>query len=543
VEPFEYLRLFRRRWMLLVACVLIAAAAAWVTAPTGADDTPVQYEADATIVRDSQAATPQALATVDLFMRTGEVPRRVADRIGFEGNPIVLGRGLETEFDEVVGTLTVTAIGNSPEEAADLANAAAEETLAFLGEQAQATQQAATEQINAEVTQLQTEIDALQNDIRAAEDAEESTDLLEAQRDAKLGQYGAALVEQQQLADLPPPTAGYLVLEPSTAELASPVDEGFSAPRSRPVRASVGALLGLLLGGAAILIVERVDPRLNTREQVEEAFGLPVVAEIPDVPKRDHAIVSATDPSSAAAEAYRSLRASLLLMPTLELGPTGPRVRDGDVVGGGEPRVVLITSPEPGDGKTTTVANLAAGFAETGRSVLVMGCDFRRPQVHKYLGAAERPGLADLFTDSGSLDLIDILQPTKIEGVRIAANGSELASLGDVAAAGRQMLTRARSHADVVLVDTAPMLATNDATELIPAVDSVVVLCRAGKTTREAARRTCELLARLRAPIVGVALVGGRSTEAAYSRYYTSDRTPSRPAHARRLRRRRAPAA
>jgi Mrp family chromosome partitioning ATPase len=544
VEPVDYLRLFRRRWQLLAACVLVAAAAAWFTAPSGEDDSLVEYEASATIVRDAQASSPQALATVELFMKTGEVPRRVAERVGFAGNPLVLARSIGIEGDEQVGTLTVTARDDSPAAAAELANAFTEETLSFMGEQAQATQVDATERINAEVSDLQTDIDDLASQIQAAEDQGEPTELLEAQRDAKLSQYGAALTEQQQLADRLAPTAGYLVLEPAAAELASPAEGGFNAPRSRPVRGAIGAMLGLLLGAAAILVVERVDPRLNTREQIEEAFGLPVVAEIPDVAGlAANSIVSATAPSSAGAEAYRSLRASLLLMPTLSLGSHGAHLRDGDAHARTEPRVVLITSPEPGDGKTTTVANLAAGFAETGRSVLVLGCDFRRPQIHVYLGAAERPGLADVFVGNGRLDLIDILQPTVLEGVRIAPNGSELASLGDVAAVGRQVVTRARSHADVVLVDTAPMLATNDATELIPAVDSVVVLCRAGKTTREAARRTCELLARLNAPVVGVAVVGGRSNEAAYSRYYTSDRTPARAERAGRRRRRRTAAA
>ncbi|MBA2282236.1 MAG: hypothetical protein H0W25_13555, partial [Acidimicrobiia bacterium] len=77
-------------------------------------------------------------------------------------------------------------------------------------------------------------------------------------------------------------------------------------------------------------------------------------------------------------------------------------------------------------------------------------------------------------------------------------------------------------------IDTAPLLATNDATELIPAADSVVVVCRAGKTTLEAAHRTCDLLARLGAPVVGVALIGSRTNEAAYSRYYTTADTPRR---------------
>lgn len=521
MEPFEYLRLLQRRWRLLAACVLVAATAAWVTAPGQQSADSVRYQADSTIVRDSTAEAPQALATVQLFMRTGEVPRRVADRVGFDGNPLLLARSLAFETDDAIGTLSVRATGDSPEEAADLANAFVDETLAFLGEEAQARQQEAIDATTAEVARLQAEIDGLEAQIDQAEAAGASTALLEAQRDARLTSYGSVLAEQGALADQAAPSAGYEVLEPALAELAGPVDGGISAPRSRPVRAAIGVVVGLLLGAGAILLVERVDPRLYTREQVEEAFGLPVVAEIPDAqPEGEHRIATITEPASALTESYRSLRASLLLMPTVVLTGTGGRSREEER--DGEPAVVLVTSPEPGDGKTTTVANLAAGFAEAGRNVLVLGCDFRRPMIQQYFGASNDRGLADVFTGS-TTELLEVVQPTNVPGVRIASSGRQLTNMGDVASVGRQVVTRARSHADIVLVDTAPLLATNDATELIPAADSIVIVCRAGKTTAEAARRTVDLLARLGAPVVGVALIGGRTNDAAYSHYYTTD--------------------
>jgi capsular exopolysaccharide synthesis family protein len=525
VEPFEYLRLLRRRWRLLAACVVIAATAAWITAPGDDPDALVRYEADATIVRDPTAEAPVAIATVQLFMRTGEVPRRVAAEVGYDGNPLVLARSLDFEADETVGTLAITAQGDSPDAAAELANTAVEETLAYMGERAREEQQEAIDEANAEVATLEAEIDELQRQIAGAEAAGQPTDLLETERDAKLTSYGSALTDQATLADQPAPSAGYQILEPAAAELASPVDEGLSAPRSRPARAGLGIVFGLLLGAGIILVVERVDPRLYTREQVEEAFGLPVVAEIPDAHPQggDYAIATVTEPASALTEAYRSLRASLLLMPTLVVTGGGARPRTD--APDGEPAVVLVTSPEPSDGKTTTVANLAAGFAEAGRNVLVLGCDFRRPEIHKHFGLDSEPGLADVLTGH-ERDLLDVVQPTDIPGVRLAASGRQLANLGDVASLGRQVVTRARSHADVVLIDTAPLLATTEATELIPAADSVVVVCRAGKTTQEAARRTVDLLARLGAPVVGVALVGARTAESAYSHYYTAEPAP-----------------
>jgi MinD-like ATPase involved in chromosome partitioning or flagellar assembly len=109
-------------------------------------------------------------------------------------------------------------------------------------------------------------------------------------------------------------------------------------------------------------------------------------------------------------------------------------------------------------------------------------------------------------------------------------------SFGDVANAGRALVDEARTLADVVIIDTAPILATNDATELIPAVDAVVVVARVGKTSADAAKRTRTLLERLSAPAAGVVLIGTTSSDSSYSNYYTST-SPEPPSRRRRFRR------
>lgn len=310
------------------------------------------------------------------------------------------------------------------------------------------------------------------------------------------------------------PSAGYVTLQEALPELASPVSGGFSAPSSRAARTAIAMIVGLLLGMAAVLIAERLDTRLNTNEAVQAAFGLPVIAEVPRVTMREGTIVTSHDPASAAAEAYRTLRASLVLMPTTIIGGREAGTR-------GEPQVILVTSPAPGDGKTTTVANLAVCFAEAGRSVLVLGCDFRRPEIHKYFGVDPRPGISEVLMDTGR-ELASVVRPTITDGVTLAPSGSALRNFGDVANAGRALIEVARELADVVIVDTAPILATNDATELIPVADAVVVVARVGKTSGDSARRTQTLLARLSAEAAGIVVIGGTPAEASYSDYYTT---------------------
>lgn len=520
----EYLRLIRRRWRLLAACVLVAGVAAFVTTPPEPSEDTLTYSATHQLLQDSSANAPQALSTVALFVRTGEVPARVAERLDYGGNPAVLAAGIEVEADQAVGTLDITTTGSSRDQAVERANVFAEELLAYLGQQAAEQQQEQFERVNEDLALLQADIDALDDEIEAAEAAGESTALLEAERDSKLRRYGAVIDQQQQVIDQPPPSAGYVTLQPALPELANVEGGGFSAPRSREARTAIAAVVGFFLGLAAMLLIERLDTRLHEVDDVADAFALPVIAEVPGVAtKRRERVLADRDPMSALAESYRTLRSSLLLSPITPLGLDAkktPRV--------GEPEVVLVTSAAPGDGKTTTVANLAITMAESGRTVLVLGCDFRRPEVHGYFDRPVAPGIADVLTKDESLALSEVVVSTDHPGVFLAPSGSRLRTFGDVAAAGREMVREARGLADVVIIDTPPALATNDASELIPAVDAVVVVARIDKTTTDGARRTRFLLDRLSAPVAGVLVVGVSESSGAYADYSSYYTTPTK---------------
>ena len=562
MEPVEYARLMRRRWRVLAACCLVSAVAVWVVSPSAPAARLPEFVADHTIIREAAAeaaAPPQSLATVGLLARTGEVPRRVAKRIGFTGEPVLLARNVVVKSDEQLGTLTVRATANGREAASELANAFAEETLSFLGERAQQAQEKVNGDLLARLARRQATIDDLDRQSNAARADGKSPDLIQARRDAELRLFSADQELQQKQADLPPPTAGYVTLEAASPDLASPKGAGFGVPASRPARAAGAALLGLLLGVVVVLVVERVDPRINLRSGAERAFRLPVVAEIPFAHRgRRSDVLTVTDPSSGVAEAYRALRAALLLIPTNVLGegdgdgpaPLASRAdgSGGDVsvpsilgpVGrspitaqarsaGGEPHVVLVTSAGPSEGKTTTVANLAASFAEAGRSVLVLSCDFRRPTIHEHLGVRQAWGITDVL-DGGPMapGLADVVKDSTIPGVRIATNGSPLENFGEVSAAGRALVGAARRLADIVIIDTAPVLVAHEATELIPAADTVVIVCRSGQTSKEDAARVREHLTRLSASVAGVVLIGAPESETGYSTYYDSAPQPSR---------------
>jgi capsular exopolysaccharide synthesis family protein len=238
-------------------------------------------------------------------------------------------------------------------------------------------------------------------------------------------------------------------------------------------------------------------------------------------------VLTAERPASIVAEAYRNLRTSLTLMaaPRGAVGNETPNER-ADV------HVILVSSANPGEGKTTTATNLAAAYAEAGHQVLVLDCDFRHPRVGRFLGVEDGPGLSDaLGAGRAAVPLSDVVVASNVPGVSVVTSGSPVVNPAELLARGHHVLQEATTLADVVIFDTPPILVINDATELLPLVDTVVLTCRSGRTTVEAAERVRDLLARLGGPVAGIVLVG--STEAPTSRghyyYYSGDNLKDLP--------------
>jgi Mrp family chromosome partitioning ATPase len=263
------------------------------------------------------------------------------------------------------------------------------------------------------------------------------------------------------------------------------------------------------------------DRPLCSHQDAEEAFGLPVLAEVPRIGRNQQdEIVAASAPLSRVAEAYRAVRSSLLFTrATLVDEHTGAGLRrDGDTKlfepDHDEPFVVMVTSTAPGEGKTTTTANLAAVFSEAGSSVLVVNCDFRRPSIHNFFGVDDEPRR---------------VQETAIPGVKVVTNvlSDPAANPSQVVAAQRQAVAAARGRFDVILLDTAPLLTANDAVEMVSSADLVVLVARSEETSFESATRAAELLNRLDAPLAGVVLtaVKGGSNDDYY--YYRPGRAES----------------
>jgi capsular exopolysaccharide synthesis family protein len=233
------------------------------------------------------------------------------------------------------------------------------------------------------------------------------------------------------------------------------------------------------------------------------------------------------DPVSPVAEAYRSLRLSVEYEPRWRLERTAPT---GDetvatatrVVGEGSPQVLLVASPATAEGKSTVAANLAASLSEHGRQVLVVDCDFRRTTLPALLGAEARPGLRELGM-LGQDSLSALIRPCSLPNVGVVPSGRPGRAPLWFPESGASLVEQARRVADIVIFDSGPLRVTSEAAALIPWVDSVILVTRAGRSRRADVTRATEQLARLRATVSGVVLLGAARASRT-STYYRSVR-------------------
>jgi capsular exopolysaccharide synthesis family protein len=541
MEPVEYLRILRRRWGVVVVAVLLGATAAWATAPTGEAAEPQRtYEATHTLYRDP--AAPQqhniTMDTVALLATTGEIPRRVAERMGTSAEPAVLASRVEVVPNQQLGTLTIASRDRDGERAAELANAFAEETVRYFDERDAVRREEATARLTRTLETQETQIRELDARLAGGIEGTAAFELVRAERDALIRQYGYTIERAQEQAAHEAAGSGLVTLQAATP--IPIVEGGFQPPRSREGRAGMGALLAGLLGIGLAFALDRLDIRIRTRRGAATSFGLPVLAEVPRLtPWRRQGVVTAERPASYAAEAFRILRLSLQITPRMAPGPTeGPAALSHSWQPGKNgkngrhaPKVILVTSAGPSEGKTTTAANLAASFAEIGKRVLLVDADFRHAEQHRYFGAERSPGVSDYLRIAGA-SLADFIQPTNMPGVAILPNGTPVDNPGELLGPDQQLLTHAAKLADVVVVDVGPLLSVNDPAALMPQVDAVALVARSGKTSAEAAYRTSELLARMHAPVTGVVLLGVPRSQSSQP-YYAQTR--SVPAGLRRI--------
>ncbi|HLN60790.1 MAG TPA: CpsD/CapB family tyrosine-protein kinase [Symbiobacteriaceae bacterium] len=224
------------------------------------------------------------------------------------------------------------------------------------------------------------------------------------------------------------------------------------------------------------------------------------------------AVVAQREPSSVVAEAFRVLRTNLQF-----LGLDEPL------------RSILLTSAAPGEGKSTTAANLGVAFAQAGTRVCLVDADLRRPMLAKLLGLENWAGLTTALI--GQAPLEECVKKTPVEGLWLLPSGPVPPNPAELLGSERMaaLLERLKAEYDLVLIDSPPVLAVTDAAVLAPRTDGVVLVIRAGRTDRRAVQRARTALETVHARVLGTVL-GGVAQSEKEGYYYAYDRS-SRPQH------------
>ncbi len=280
-------------------------------------------------------------------------------------------------------------------------------------------------------------------------------------------------------------------------------------------------VLGLTSGIGLAFLLEGMDNTVRTTEQAQIISALPSLGMIPLGSKSTNTgngarrlaltssrevfeLVTQVRPQSQMAESYRALRTSLLLSNL-----------------GAPPRVIMITSARPQEGKTTTAINTAIVLAQKGVRVLLVDADLRRPSVHKTLGMGPRSGLSNVLTGNATLEQAVTVSPI-LPNLFILPAGSTPPNPAELLASVnmRDVLKELREQFDHVVIDTPPTLSVTDAVVLSPRMDAIILVIRSGQTTKQALRRARDILMQVNAHVTGVLLNAVDLTSPDYYYYY-----------------------
>jgi Mrp family chromosome partitioning ATPase/capsular polysaccharide biosynthesis protein len=512
----HYLHVLRRRvWIFLVPVVLAPVVAFVVSVGQ-----PSKYEATTGVLLNNLnlAQSLNGLPTDQSF--TSQPDRAVATQATVARSPDVARRAIRAAHaaltpDELLGSSSVTPETNAnlldfhvtnhdPRLAVALANAYAKAFSQYSNELQAGPVQAAFNEVTNRLIQLRKK--------------NQQTSPL----------YADLLDKQQRLVALQ-------TLQTSNAVVVRSAVDGIKvAPRPKR-SAFLGLALGLVVALALVFVVEALDPRVRDESEVEAALGLPLLARIPAADgsrkRPDRALSPLQYGGRLQAEAFRMLRTNLAFVALNR-----------------ELKVLLVTSPRPGDGKTTTSSNLAMAFARGGQNVVLVDLDAHNPALSEAMAVPRgKLGVTDIVL--GRTTVKEALTPVSIDpddgglfssygltsrngpsGAKSTAGRLEVLGFGTLrppdpgefvgTEAVRDLLLDLRGKFDLVVIDSAPVLSVGDALVLSPHVDGSLIVIRATTAARGDLAELARLLTRTQTPPVGFVLTDARSRVAAYGYGY-----------------------
>jgi len=491
-----FLHIIRRRlWVLiLVPLVVTGAAVASATIKTpqyrsSAELLLVRTQAEAIFdpLQSSFVDPKRLLANQIRVIKSQDVTGLATKALGFDAK--VAATASDTE-----DVITLRAVDEDPKRAAAIVNAYAQAYLEYRRSSGTSENVTAQTELRRQVTVAEDRINAL--DAAAARPADRAAQADERQAlDTQLAGSRTQLLQLEAAANV----------EQGGAQLLATGRVPGRPFEPNPRRSgALGVAVGLMLGLGVALLLDYLDNRIRTKDDLAGAGDgkLPVVGMVPILAGwRNRAsthIASLEEPSSAAAEAYRALRTSIQFLGL-----------DRSL------RTLQVTSATSSEGKTTTLVNLAVALARADQRVVVVDCDLRRPRVHEFFDLDPEVGFTSVLVGDVALSAA-LQQVPDVQGLRVLAAGPIPPNPSELLSGPRttEILAILAADADVVLIDSPPVLPVSDAAALCRQVDGTLVVANANTTRKKQLTRALEQLHQVEAVVVGLVLnrVGGRSS-------------------------------
>jgi capsular exopolysaccharide synthesis family protein len=490
----EYLGVLRRRKVWVIGLTLLAAGSALVYS---AQQTRLYTSSAEVLVRPVNLDPTQPSTAGGFIDMPTEVRLAASTLVGKLAQKDLAGlrsapAGLSVTKSEAA-TLTFTASSPVPRVAQLTAQAYAEAYLEFRKSGVLEDLQAASEPINARIAELTKQINDTQNALFQTPQANESARTsLQIRLNSLLTERGFL---EQKRNDLVLPTnvrVGEMLREAQFPTSPSQPDH------KRNV--AFALFVGLSLGICAAFLRDRMDQRFRSREDFEALVGIPVLAAIPPLSHAErtpqNGVLTNNSPTSPAAEAYKMLRTSVLFT-AAQRGA----------------RSVLITSCLGDEGKTVSTANLGVAIAQLDKNVVLVSADLRHPSLHRYFSLPNGVGLTSVLShrDELSAALINTSLPSLLVLPAGPLPGNPTELLGSPAM--RDLLRQLKSFAEMVLIDTAPVLGISDALSLASMTDATLLVVDVSRTPPAAVLETKHELERVGSKVVGVVMTNYRGSD------------------------------
>lgn len=308
-------------------------------------------------------------------------------------------------------------------------------------------------------------------------------------------------------------------LNVSILEIARPPRDPSKPQKARVL--AIATVLGLMFGCGLAIVRDHADQKFRSTDEISVTLDLPVLGVVPSMRTRETNVDRGQkvhmDSLSPTAEAYRTIRTAVLFSTPKD-----------------KARTIVVTSPAPGDGKTTLASNLAIATAQAGHRTLLLDADFRNPKQHTMFGAG---GLGGGFagTFAGEIPMNEAILPTSVENLELLPCGAQLANASEVLGSDEfvRFIEKLKEKYDRIIVDSPPVMPVTDAQILASLCDVTLLVLRAGKSNRKTCLRACEGLRSVNANLIGAVIndVSRRSDQYGYyndygdySRYYGNDR-------------------